>query len=110
MRGKRGRGGGRKDLQLSGQAKEALELALAEIAAEDDALESAWVAAVHPDPDASQLLVVVEVESEEAVAPAREALEDYASDLRHEVAEEISRRRAPELRFQVVLRGTVHGR
>ena len=110
MRGKRGRAGGRKDLQLSGQAKDALELALSELGAEEEALESAWVAAVHPDPDASQLLVVVEVEGEEAVEPAREALHALAGDLRREVAEEISRRRAPELRFQVLPRGTLDGR
>ncbi|MEM1415348.1 MAG: hypothetical protein AAGH15_10620 [Myxococcota bacterium] len=107
MRGKRGRGGGRKDLQLSGQAREALDLALAELGAEEEALDGAWVAEVRPDPDASQLLVIVEVEDEDAMAPAREALAALHGELRREVSEAISRRRTPELRFHVMPRGSV---
>ncbi len=89
----------RKALQLCAQVRDALNLALAGCA--DDALRDALVDAVLPAPDSAHLLVHI-VAADRAATQA--SLQRAADMLRSEVATAINRRKAPELRFEVLSR------
>lgn len=93
----------RKDSQLCAQARRALDLALA--SAQDSRLQSAWVREVLPSPDAAHLLAVVEAGPGMDPGQLHEALQGAHGMLRAEVAAAISRRKAPDLRIEVVPSG-----
>jgi ribosome-binding factor A len=86
---------GRKGWQLCGQVKDALHLALGGSA--DEVLRGLEVVSVDPAPHAGRLRVVVA-----GGRDAADALRRAAGYLRAEVARAVTRRRAPELVFEVV--------
>jgi ribosome-binding factor A len=88
----------RKTLQLARQVQRALTFALAETG--DERLLTAYVEDVQPAPDASHMLVRVRGEGDPA--ELMQALIDQTGRLRSEVAAAITRRKAPELSFQIV--------
>lgn len=88
----------RKTMQLCRQVQRALTFALPETG--DDALLSAMVEDVQPAPDASQLLVSVRTTDDPMTV--LNALHAHTGRLRSAVAEFITRRKAPELLFQMV--------
>lgn len=88
----------RKTLQLARQVQRALSFALAETG--DDLLLTAYVEDVQPAPDAGHMLVSVHGDGD-PLALLR-ALNANTGRLRSAVAEAITRRKAPELAFQVV--------
>ena len=89
-----------KDLQLSNQVRQCLDLVL-----EDYILDicpgGCIIHAVEPAPDASRLLVILAV-AESDIDAVRERLEEEMGELRSEVASAIHRKRTPELQFTVV--------
>jgi ribosome-binding factor A len=87
--------------RLCSQVREALTYALA-AACRDEVLQSLYVAAVEPAPDATRLGVTLVVSDPAHVATARERIVCVAALLREEVARSIHRRRVPELVFRVV--------
>lgn len=94
---------GHKDLQLCKQVEEAISLALAELA--DPLLDELVLESVTPAPSASRVQVTfvlsrIDLDVEAALA----RLNEVAGELREEVAAEVSRRRVPELVFQIVPR------
>lgn len=94
----------RKDLQLCSQALRALNLAFA-AEVHDPLLRDIMIESAHPAPDASRLAIIVRVpaNTEPARLAAIEAsLQRRRGFLRSEVAAAISRKRAPELTFQVI--------
>jgi ribosome-binding factor A len=97
----------RKTMQLCTQAYRCLSLAIASI--DDDALLDASVESVEPAPDASRLLVTVQLSSIARAAPqeVHSALDRAAGRLRADLAADITRKRAPELAFVVRLAGEV---
>jgi ribosome-binding factor A len=95
-----GRRGHHKDLQLCRQAHEALSAALALVA--DDVLEDVFIVDVLPAPDASRLVVVVGAPPSADLDEVLVRLEKRSTQLRAEVAESITRKRAPTLAFRVV--------
>lgn len=86
--------------RLCSQVAETLQVGLSWASAEP-ALWDVEVGAVEPDPDASRLLVTVHARTASEVAAVRLALRRAAPFLRTEVAENIHRRRTPELRYRV---------
>ncbi len=97
----------RKLRQLCRQAAHVLQLAL-DALPETGALAGASVRNVTPASNANRLLVSVTVpdlQQKEAVAAI---LTRYAGRLRSEVATAVSRRRAPELAFEVWVEGVGH--
>lgn len=93
----------RKDLQLCRQVFDALMYALAEI--NDPIVDDLVLASVMPAPSSSRMQVIfvaMRDDIEPDVALAR--VHRHAGQLRQEVAAEITRRRVPELVFQVVPR------
>lgn len=70
----------------------------------DDALLDAYVDEVRPYPDASRLLVVLRLpaQANSQACEALAALQRRQGRLRAEVAAAITRKRAPELAFQLV--------
>ena len=91
---------GHKDLQLCRQVFDALTYALAEL--DDPMIDELVLVAVTPNPSAARVLVTLQpardgIDSEAALA----RLYDVASDLREEVAAEVSRKRVPELVFRI---------
>lgn len=96
------RRGEHKDLQLCRQAEEALSEALASL--RDDVLEDVVLINVMPAPDASRLEVIVEAPPGALVKEVLDRLEKRAGLFRAEVAEAITRKRAPTLAFRVVRR------
>lgn len=92
-----------KDAQLCAEVRETLSLALAE----DDRLEALVLLDVIPAPDATRLLVVIEVDGD--VEEARALLERTSGWLRSEVAAAIHRKKAPTLTFDVRPRGSPAG-
>jgi ribosome-binding factor A len=88
----------RKTLQLARQVQRALTFALAETG--NELLLTAYVEDVQPAPDASHLLVCVRGQGDPMKLLA--ALHENTGRLRSAVAEAITRRKAPELAFQVV--------
>jgi ribosome-binding factor A len=89
----------RKTRQLCREVRDALSIALGELA--DEALAGAWVCEVRSDGDPSHLRVIVVAAETDAV---HEALQRAAGRLRSEVAAAIARKRVPHLTFEV------HGR
>lgn len=94
----------RKDLQLCSQASRALSMAIA-AEVRDSLLRDVLIDSVQPAPDASRLTVVVRVPGDTdagRLAAIEASLKRRRGFLRSEVAAAISRKRAPELTFQVV--------
>lgn len=93
---------GHKDLQVCRQVYDALSYALAELG--DPVIDDLVLVSVTPAPSAARVLVVLttantqlDIDVDEAMARLREA----ASELREEVAAELTRRKVPELVFRV---------
>ncbi len=102
-RRERGRGD-RKARQLCRQVSQTLNYVLSG-ECDDDTLRSLYVESVDPAPDASRLLVTVSNLDKNDETPAVEILTKLAAvsgKLRSEVAAAISRRKTPELVFNVV--------
>lgn len=92
----------RKALQLCGQVRDALNRALPDCA--DPILQSLYVEGVSPAPDATHLLVLLgDTEESHEYAQVMAALTKARVRLRAEVAAEITRKRAPELSFNLRL-------
>ena len=94
----------RKTQQLCQQVSNAIEIELA--SADDPRLQDLRVLQVEPAPDSSRLAIVVSYYGEEPFDPEEllDALDVATSRLRHEVAQAITRRRAPDLTFRLVPR------
>lgn len=88
----------RKTMQLCRQVQRALSFAIGETG--DDALLDVYVEDVQPAPDASRMLVSVHTQSDPLAVI--QALDARSGQLRSAVAEAITRRKAPELAWQVV--------
>lgn len=100
-----------KTYQLCAQVREVLSFALAE-RCDDPLLEAVSIRSVLPAPDASRLLVTVGVESEDELIDTHEvlaSLKRIRPELRREIAQEISRKRTPELIFDVAYGGLETG-
>ena len=93
----------RKTLQLCEQVKEALSWVLG-AATNDDRLMISYVQAVEPMPG-GRLLVKVAIPAEVPVTEAMTILAAAAPTLRAEVAQAITRRKAPELVYIAVPAG-----
>lgn len=95
---------GRKSRQLCAQVAESLSLAMAATAG-DDIVAGMTVLAVEPAPDTSRMLVTVAPPKGEDLDPGEivARLDQAAPRLRAEVAQSITRRRAPSLAFRVSL-------
>lgn len=94
----------RKTLQLCGQVADTLNFVLSG-ECDDDVLRNVYVVRVEPAPDASQLMVVLAPFDPNDAPPAdviHTHLGHASSMLRREVAESISRRKAPQLLFRVL--------
>lgn len=89
----------RKERQLCRQVQEAVAEALASF--DDETLNESWVAGVEPAPDASRLLVLVQIPRGASADVAREHLARATGSIRSEVAHAITRKRVPVLVFQV---------
>lgn len=87
----------RKTMQLLRQVEETLHLVLYEHIEHDVEILS-----VLPAPDARRMVVTLMVDDPGMIEEVQESLEEAAGDLRMEVAESISRKRAPTLVFRVV--------
>ncbi len=99
----RGRGD-RKARQLCRQVSQTLSYVLSG-ECDDDTLRSLYVESVDPAPDASRLLVTVSSLDKDDDTPTVDILTKLAAvsgKLRSEVAASISRRKTPELVFNVV--------
>jgi len=93
----------RKTRQLCRQVAETLTLVLSG-ECRDELLQSLYVVAVEPAPDSSRLMVTVRGDSLGRDGDTRRILErlsEEAGRLRCEVARAITRKRAPQLAFQV---------
>jgi ribosome-binding factor A len=88
-----------KDLMLCRQAQRALMMALG--CETDEALRDAYVAHVSPAPDATHLLVHIAIPRGASVPHVLARLEAARPRLRAQVAQVITRKRAPELSFIV---------
>ena len=88
----------RKTLQLCKQVQHALTFALPETGS--DSLLDAYIDEVQPAPDTSRLLVSVRTQGDPL--EVMQALHANTPRLRSAVAEAITRRKAPELAFQVL--------
>lgn len=88
----------RKTLQLCRQVQRALSFAIGETG--DDALLDVYVEDVQPAPDASRMLVSVHTQRDPLAVI--QALGEHTGRLRSAVAEAITRRKAPELAWQIV--------
>lgn len=94
----------RKDLQVCRQVFETLNYVLSG-ESHDDVLRSLLVNSVAPAPDASRLLVTVEpLDRDVEPVVILQKLKQATGRLRTEVAQSISRRKVPELTFQIALR------
>ena len=91
---------GHKDLQVCRQVFDALTYALAEL--DDPTIEELSLASVTPAPNAARVLVTM-VPTRDGIDPATalERLRVSMSDLREEVAAELTRKRVPELVFRI---------
>lgn len=89
----------RKALQLCGQVRDVLNLALSGMG--DEVLQNCFVEAVVPAPDSTQLLVILKttVDPDEAQTHVVRA----AGHLRMQVGAGITRKRVPNMRFEVRL-------
>lgn len=104
FRSERQRRENRKDLQVCRQVFETLNYVLSG-ESHDDVLRSLLVNSVAPAPDASRLLVTVEpLDRDVEPVVILQKLKQATGRLRTEVARSISRRKVPELTFQIALR------
>lgn len=92
----------RKVRQLCRQVQEAVGAALGSL--DDELLNAAWVAGVEPEPDASRLVVFIEIGVDVSSDSLFARLERVAGWLRSEVAAAITRKRTPALVFRVLVR------
>ena len=92
--------GDRKERQLCRQVREAVGEALAVL--DDDVLLDVWVCDVTPAPDASRLAVLVRGPRDRPPELVKERLERVSAYLRTEVAQAITRKRAPTLTFEIL--------
>ena len=97
----------RKVRQLCRQVQEAVGAALGSL--DDELLNAAWVADVEPEPDASRLVVFIEVGADTPSERVMSRLERVSGFVRGEVAAAITRKRTPTLVFRVLLREAVEG-
>ena len=101
----------RKALQLCRQVSDTLNSVLSGESG-DDLLQSLYVESVTPAPDATQVLVTVQVTDAELVIPESEILGRLrlaSGWLRSEVAAAITRRHTPNLVFQLRLKQARNG-
>lgn len=91
----------RKALQLCEQVRETLHWILSDVTGED-LLASCTVQAVEPLSGANRLLVRVGVPEGVPVSEVERLLKQHSKTLRMEVAESITRRKAPELVYLAV--------
>ena len=96
--------GTRKALQLCREAERTLGAVLAG-ECDDDVLRELTVLSVVPAPNAGRLLVTVAAPGHVPVEEVLERLGQVMGQLRSELASAVSRRRTPELAFQVVRGG-----
>ena len=104
-------GHSRKDLQLCRQVADTLSLALGDCG--DDCLRDLHVVRVVPAPDASQLLVIVGSAPGEVPPAPTEVLAHLQARtpwLRGEVAQAITRKRAPSLLFEYLATAPEEGK
>jgi len=104
-------GHSRKDLQLCRQVADTLSLALGDCG--DDCLRDLHVVRVVPAPDASQLLVIVGSPLGEVPPAPTEVLAHLQARtpwLRGEVAQAITRKRAPSLLFEYLATAPEEGK
>jgi hypothetical protein len=94
----------RKALQLCGQVAQTLNQVLAECG--DDLLRELFVEAVQPAPTSARLLVTLSAPDGTELDQAMQRIVGAGGLLRHEATAAIHRRKAPELTFRVVRRGT----
>ncbi len=92
----------RKTLQLCRQVERALTFALAE--SDNEVLLDVQLEGVQPAPDATHMLVGVSIRCDNALEVLT-ALQADTPRLRRAAAESITRRKAPELSFQIVQPG-----
>lgn len=97
----------RKLWQLCKQVTQTLQLTLGALP-RADALAGASVREVTPAPHAGRLRVVVTVANERQREAVATILERHGGRLRSEVAMAITRRKAPELTFEVMVQGGEH--
>ncbi len=90
----------RKERQLCRQVQEAVGEALSTI--DDDVLLEVWVSGVTPAPDASRLAVLIRAPDDADPERIRERLARVSGYLRTEVAQAITRKRAPTLTFEIL--------
>lgn len=95
-----GGGSDRKERQLCRQVQEAVGEALATV--DDDVLLDVWVAGVTPAPDASRLAVLIRLPEGANPDLVKERLARVSGYLRTEVAQAITRKRAPTLAFELL--------
>lgn len=98
----------RKLRQLCKQTARTLQLALGMLP-QADALVGVHVRAVRPAPNAGRLCAVLVVPDPGHLEEVAAVVRRYNRVLRGEVASAITRRRAPELIYDVVLEGGEHG-
>ena len=95
----------RKTQQLCQQVEQTLRLVLSGECS-DELLQSLIVESVVPEPNASQMLVTVSIESSHEDTPdpsvVLERLDRVVGRLRAEVAASITRKRTPALKFRIV--------
>ncbi len=89
----------RKLKQLCEQVAETIALALADCG--DPALHGVWVERVEPDPGAGRLRLIVGAEAGCSTPLTIRALERARGYLRRQIAEDIHRKRTPDLSFAV---------
>jgi ribosome-binding factor A len=88
-----------KDLQVCRQVFDALTYALADI--DDPLIDELVLATVIPAPSAARVQVTLLCPPELDREAAASRLNNFAGELRAEVAAELSRRRVPELVFRI---------
>ena len=93
----------RKARQLCKQAARAVHLALGALP-QAEALSGAYVREARPAPHAGWLCVVIVVSDARRREQVAAIVERFAGRLRAEVAAAISRRRCPELTFEVIVK------
>lgn len=93
----------RKARQLCKQVEHCLQLSLYEIP-QAELLVGAIIESVIPAPNSGRLAVVLSIPDATSVEPVTTLVHRHAARLRTEVAAAITRRRAPELIFQVIAR------
>jgi ribosome-binding factor A len=101
----RGRGANRKTRMLCSQVADCLQLIL-ESGIGDEDLQEAVLHEVEPFPDAGTLRITIAIPGTEDPARVHAALGRASGYLRSEVARAISRKRAPQLVFRLIVEGT----